>query len=332
MESEILKKSVTQIDKLLGINCKVLSLKVHKNNNTLDAEIALAHNNNEVKYFVEIKRRIVPEQIPGIIEQAEEISPLMLVADYISPKAKELLRLKNISYADTAGNMYLSDEGIYIYIQTNKTNREKLKTYTRAFSNAGLKVLFQFLKNPAYLNKSYRFIGDKAKVTISTVGTVIHNLLKENFIVQIDDKKYQFVDRKRLFEEWVKEYNNSLRLKLKQKRYKWLTKDTHWKNIELPRETYWGGVNAAELLTEYIIADRMQIYTSLPFQDVMKTLKIIPDDHGEIIVIETFWKNEEASNNLIDPILIYADLLFDANPRSIEIANKIYKEYVQDKL
>jgi len=123
-----------------------------------------------------------------------------------------------------------------------------------------------------------------------------------------------------------------LRPKLKTKKYTWLNKNKNWRKVKLPKETFWGGANAAELLTEYIIADKVELYTGLPFQDIMKALKIIPDEEGEITLTEIFWKGQEDKSNVIDPMLIYADLLNDPNPRYIETANKIYKENVQDKL
>jgi len=332
MRNDILKIATDKIDDLIGINCKIIEKEINRKDNFIDAKISLEHNNEKINYFVEIMKKILPEQIPRILQQIQDVQPVILMADYISPKAREMLRLKNIPYADTAGNMYLSSLSIYIYVQTDRTNRQKLKTKTRAFNKAGLKVLFQILINPEYLNKPYRFIGEKARVTIATVGNVIQDLLREKYIVQTNNKKYQFVDRPRLFEEWVRAYNNALRPKLNQKRYKWLEKNVNWRNIELPKDTYWGSANAAEIATEYIIADQALIYTGLPFQEVMKDLKIIPDEDGEIKLIEKFWKNEEEANNVINPMLIYADLLYDPNPRHIEAANKIYKQYVQDKL
>ena len=332
MENEILNIAVEKINNLTGVSCKILDEKIHYGNKIMDAKIGIEHHNKEIRYFVETKKKIVPEQIPGIIEQTKGMRLIMLMADYITPKAKELLRLKNIPYADTSGNMYLTNQNLYIYIQTAQSNRQKLKTNTSAFNKAGLKVLFQFLIHPEYLNKPYRFIGEKAGVTIATVGNVIHDLLREKFIVKTNNKRYRFINRQQLFKEWVRAYNKNLRPKLKQQRYRWLEKKVKWKNIRLPNDTFWGGVNASEILTEYIIADQLQIYTGLPFKEVMKILKIIPDEKGETTLMEKFWKNGQETNNLINPMLIYADLLFDTNPRNIEVADKIYKQYVKDKL
>ncbi len=332
MEAEILNIATEKINNLEGLECKILAENTEENETFFDAKIAIYHGNLENKYFAEIKKKIVPNNVPRILEQTKNIEPIIIIADYITPKAKELLRINNISYVDTAGNMFLKSQYLYLLIQTNKTNRNTLKTNTKAFNKAGLKVIYQFLLNPEFINKPYRFIGEKANVTIATVGVVLKDLLKENYIIQENKKEYKFHNKERLFEEWVKEYNKNLRPKLRKKKYRWLNKSVNWRKIKLPRETFWGGVNAAELLTEYLIADKIEIYTGQKFEEVMKRLKILPDDKGDITITELFWKNKEHNNQLVEPMLIYADLLGGTNTRYLETANIIYKKYVQDKL
>jgi len=330
MEAEILKIATEKINELIGLECKILNEKNRALDKFINSEIVIYEGNLEKKYQVEIKKKIVPDNIPRILEQTSTIEDLIFFADYITPTAKEMLRMNNIPYVDTAGNIYIRNQNIYIFIQTNKTNRNKLKTNTKAFNKAGLKVIYQFLINPEFLNKPYRFIGEKAKVTIATVGIVLKDLLKEKYIIQTNDKVYKFQNRENLFTEWVKEYNRNLRPKLKKRRYRWLNKNENWRKVKLPDETYWGGTNAAEKLTEYLIADKIDIYTGLQFEEVMKVLKIIPDNEGEITLTEMFWNNK--NGELVDPILIYADLLNETNTRYLEVANIIYKNHVQNKI
>lgn len=333
MENLIINNALDKIQETTGIECEILSNELRIKDKLIDAQIEIRYNNSKKKYYVEAKQKLVPADVPKIIYQTKSAKPFIYLAEYITPKAMELLQFNNIAYADTIGNIYLKNKDLYIFIQTERTNRKKLKTHTKAFNKAGLKVVFQFLQNPEYLNKPYRFIGEKAKVTISTVGNVFKDLLKEKYIIRIDKHNYQFDKRDELFEEWIKAFNKNLRPKLKTKKYRWLNTKTNWKKIKLPPKTHWGGPNAAEIMTNHLIADKMQLYTALAFPELMKALKIIPDENGEIVVTEKFWKNEnDDKDNMVDPILVYADLLHDTNPRYITTANKIYKDYVQDKL
>ncbi len=332
MKSDILKIAATEINKLEGIDCQILNEEMKVNGNFIDAKVAIHYGDEREKYFVEEKKKIVPSQVSTIIEHAKNIKPLIVIADYITPKAKELLRMNGISYADTAGNMFLKTNSVYILIQTNNTNRDKIKTNTRAFNPAGLKVIYQFLTNPEYINKPYRFIGNKANVTIATVGVVLKDLLREKYIIRKNDKEYEFQNREKLFQEWVKGYNRKLKPKLRQKRYKWLNKKQNWRKVKLPKQTFWGGANAAEKLTEYLIAENIEIYTGLNFAEVMKSLKLLPDASGEIIITEIFWKDQVQKEIYVNPMLIYADLVNEGNARYLETADLIYQKYVKNKL
>ena len=98
-----------------------------------------------------------------------------------------------MAYADTAGNIFVNFKNIFIHINTGKTNRSKVNTNTSAFTKSGLKVIYQFLIHPDYINKPYRFIGAQAMVTIATVGTVFKDLLREKYIVKSNEKEYQSV-------------------------------------------------------------------------------------------------------------------------------------------
>lgn len=331
MEVEILNIAVEKINEIVGIECRILENGLVESE-SMNAELAIKQGGKENRYYAEIKKKVVPNNIARILEQAKKLEQLVIIADYITPKAKGLLKVNNVSYVDTAGNMFLQNKNIYVLIQTDNTNRQKIKSNTKAFNKAGLKVIYQFLINPEYINKPYRFIGAKAKVTIATVGVVLKDLLRENYIVKANEKEYKYQNREKLFEEWVREYNNKLRPKLRTRRYKWLNKDQNWRKIELPDGAFWGGSNAAEILTKYLISNKIEIYTGLSFEEVMKSLKLLPYEKGEITVTEIFWSDNKQKEKIVDPFLIYADLLNDSSARSLEAANIIFKEYVEAKL
>ncbi len=331
MRGQILNEVVEKINDIDGVQCQILAQETHLVNTRVDAKIQIAFGQRTIDYNVETKTQIVPATVAFIMKQIEELKPYMVVAEYITRNAMDLLKEKNIPYADTSGNIFIRDEMVYIYVQTTRANRTKLKMTNRAFSKTGLKVVYQFLLRPNYLNKPYRFIGEKADVTIDTVGKVLKGLLKDRHIYQVDKKEYQYTDRKKLFQTWVTEFNMNLRPKLNKRKFTWLDKNRNWKDVELPQGTYWGGAAAAEKLTNYLIADRYTLYTDMQFQQVLKALRIVPDDNGRIEIIEKFWTNNPDTDT-VHPMLIYADLLNDAAPRYLETANNIFDEYIQNEL
>ena len=265
MEKDILYKAIQKVNDLGVFECNILGVNISQGKREIDAQVMLRNDNQKWNYNVEIKTKIVPAQITTLMSKIEGLQPYLIVSEYITTKAKKILRNHNISYIDTAGNIFLRGENLYVLIETNKTNRNKLTVGNRAFSKAGLKVVYQFLINPDYINKPYRFIGNYAKVTIDTVRIVLQGLLKGKYIIQVNEKEYQFLNRSKLFQEWVTAFNKTLRPKLKQTRYAPLNKKMNWKKIKLSDQAYWGGAVAAEIVTDDLIADKIIVYTDLPF-------------------------------------------------------------------
>lgn len=338
MEREILHKVVLEIDTLHNITCSIEKVEPISNDKIYDAIIKIKIASQEVWLKAEIKSKIVPAQIPKLLSLRSKVDDLIVIANYITPKAKEILKENQISYADTAGNMFINKGLIYIYVDGNAPQFKELESKSRAFTPAGLKVVFQFITNPEYLNHPYRFIAERATVTIRTVGKTIEGLLNENLIVKVNKNEYQYLDREKLFQRWVTEYNYSLKAKLEKRTFRWLNKNQDWSKMKLPVGTCWGGAAAAGLMTNHLIADNWKIYTELEFTDLMRELKLIPDKNGEVEIIETFWKEPKnkishlCKNNIIHPILVYADLMDSTNARYLETAKKIYEDYVESKL
>ncbi len=331
MKEGILHRAITAFNKQDSINATVLDRDITQTNEVIDAQVEFQKDDLKWILNAEVKTKIVPAQVTIIQDQMKDLLPYLIVAEYITTNAKQMLRKHKIPYMDTAGNVYLDAPGLYILVDTGQKNRAEIATENKAFYGVGLKVIYQFLVNPEYLNKSYRFISGQAMVTIDTVGRVIKGLLQEKFILKTNDKEYEYVDRQKLFREWVVAYNNNLRPKLRQNRFRRLEPDAKWQTLQLPEDTYWGGAVAADIVTDYLIADKGLIYTGLSFSEVMKKLKVVPDQNGDLLILEKFWK-APLHCKVVPHILIYADLTNYSNPRYLETANLIYRDHVQDQL
>ncbi len=337
MNAEILATAVQRIDGLHNIQCRIEKQDLFFRGFRVDAQIQLKIDQEEILLNAEVKSKIVPAQIPKLVSLQEEIESLIVIAHYITPRAKEMLINEQIPYADTAGNIFLNKRTIYIYIENKKPNLDKVESKGRAFTPAGLKVVYQFLLYPEYINKPYRFIGERARVTIRTVGKTLEGLVKEKYVLKENKNTYHYTDREELFQSWVTAYNKKLRPKLSRRRFRWRDKTVSWQNINLPENTLWGGAAAAELLTNYLIADQWTVYTKFDFIEIMEKLQLIPDKKGDIEVVKSFWNetSEEINNpkeNMVNPILVYADLIEDANFRYVEAAKIIYNEYVKNNV
>lgn len=331
MENEILNKAILKLTEVAGLKCDIYNAVKNNVKHKTEKYLRIRTENTEYNFYVVVKTKFVLSQILMLKETVKDIKNFVLITDYITTQAKELLKANDINYIDTIGNIYLKTNSFFVFVEINKTNRTVSKTINRAFKAAGLKVVFQFLVNSECVNLPYRQIADRANVAIDTVGKVIKELLRDNYIVKKDSKNYQVTDKKRLFEDWATNFNKNLKPKLIQKKYRFLHKDTEFKTIVLPESTYWGGAYAAEIITNYLDANTGLIYTDLDFSEVMKDIKLLPDSNGNITIIEKFWTSNEMKNT-VHPMLVFADLIAENNPRYLETANLIYKNYVENYL
>ncbi|MDD3688102.1 MAG: type IV toxin-antitoxin system AbiEi family antitoxin [Bacteroidales bacterium] len=331
MVNEILNNAVQKLIDLAGLECKIIKGKKSCEKQSEDNYLEIKTVNSVVDFKVVIKSKFVPTQILMLKESLVNFENSVLVSDYISAPAKKTLKENNINYIDTIGNVFIKAKDLFVFVEVNKTNRADNKTVNRAFKTAGLKVIFQFLIEPECVNLPYRQIAERTNVAIDTISKVIKELLKEKYIVKADNKNYKFVDKKRLFEDWSVNYSKNLKQKLKQKSYRFLDTETDFKTIVLPEITYWGGAYAAEILTKYLNANSGIIYTGLDFQELMKELRLLPDNKGNITVVEKFW-TEDIRTNTVNPMLVFADLTTDNDQRLLETANLIYKDYVENNL
>ncbi len=293
--------------------------------------LKLKSNAGGFDFIFEVKKGLSLSKLPDIDKYVAHHDNIILVSDYISKSLKAYLKEKNVSYLDTAGNAFITNnKGVFIYVETNKNARLSSGKSNRAFSKSGLKVIYQILINKDIVNKPYRYIGQASKVSIDTVAKVFKELLRDKYLIQIKEKEFEVQDKERLLQEWVTIFNRVLRPKLKQRNFKPKKGALNQLlNTNLPNII--GGELAAESLSNYLIAEGAVIYTDKPFIDTALSLELIPATGGIITLIEKFWAEEFALENgvTVHPILVYADLLSHPKPRNLETAKIIYDKYVK---
>src|SRR5690606_11319598 len=107
----------------------------------------------------------------------------------------------------------------------------------------------------------------------------------------------------------------------------------NWKGIPLRNsKTYWGGEPAGALFTNYLRPEELTLYTAEERTDLIKNYRLVPDLNGNVKVYKKFWKYDEVNDNTVHPLLAYADLITKGDRRCTETAQKIYDEYLQNKL
>lgn len=331
METGILPIAQKNIEKLTEFKLVIKEREKYiQDGHHVDAKMKLHLPDKTLEFFAAIKKEVRTHQLPKIYELAETNKPFLLIGGQIFPNIKENLKDKGINWIDGAGNMYIRANNHFLFVDRNETYHVKAER-DRAFTKTGLKVVFLFLLNEDWLQKTYREIAEAADVALGTIGYVINGLKKRDYLVKKDENNYQLVRKDELIDEWIGAYEKELKPKLHKGNFTFIDKDeaTNWKRVKLDNQTVWGSEAGADILTEMLRPQILTLHTTHDKGHIMKKFRLNPDPDGNVQVYEPFWNIKEGKETA-PPLAIYADLILTGDERNFNIAEKVYDEFIQD--
>jgi hypothetical protein len=115
-----------------------------------------------------IKRGLRPATLGAVVQQIQRLGEkTLLIADYVTPQLADTLRNHGIAFIDTAGNAYINNPPILIWIKGERPiTRVTHQPTGRAFQTSGLQVIFALLCNPELADRPYREIARLADVGV----------------------------------------------------------------------------------------------------------------------------------------------------------------------
>jgi hypothetical protein len=255
----------------------------------------------------------------------------LMITEYVTPPIADLLKELNIFFIDTAGNAYINEPGLYVFIKGNKPQLTlKTKTRKRLFKPSGLRVVFALLNNPEMINKPYRDMAKAADVALGTIGWLVKDLKETGFCIEIGKRNRKLMNLENLFKRWVEAYPEQLRPKLIRERFE-AANPNWWKEIDIKAYgACWGGEVAAANLTGYLKPAKVTIYTNEAIGELVLKNRLRKTEQGNVEILTPFWnfKYELADRDIVPPILVYADLMATGDQRNIEAAEMIYEKYI----
>lgn len=167
--------------------------------------------------LVECKRSVFPRDVRQVIWQfrtmgrerpaGREEEPLsLLIAESISPGAKELLRAERVGYYDSGGSLYLSAPGAYLYIDKPppKTLAKSVRTL---FSGRRAQVLHALLvQHKGWFGVTE--LAQQAMVSPATASQVLTELERFDWMVtrgQGPNKERHLREPGALLDAWAKQ-------------------------------------------------------------------------------------------------------------------------------
>jgi len=288
------------------------------------------------RFIVDVKPEISQGNKGIVLQQLKETSreenlPILLVTKYIPSAIAKSFVEDGINYIDTAGNCNIRQNDLLLIIEGKKIERLPKTNQSRAFQDAGIKLIYCLLVNPENINKSLRELSALSQIALGSVSTIIQELAELKFVLKTKNKKV-LKNKFELLQRWVIAYNDVLRPKLFVKKMSFINKSDYanWNNLNLSsltEKTLWGGECAASILTKNITPANFTIYTDQTWQSVGKSLKLIPDEDGRVEILRLF--NIPKEEYTVSPLLIYADLMNSGESRNLETAEIILNNELQ---
>jgi hypothetical protein len=312
-----------------------------------DGELIINVDRKTVNYVCEIKSGITNNVIEEIHEyfitlrqKLNESQRPLLITSSLSSSVVELLFEKNIEFIDVNGNIYLNNQEFYIVVrhQTSKNSTNKSLEIT----TAALQVIYALLKQPELI-----FDEEIAYISGVTRKTVKNTLQKLQVLGYIRPKHrgYKIIDYIKLLERWELGYSEQLWAKLLIGTFHPVGKrnfseiaDDLIKYADIYGYSI-GGEFAAGIMTQHLrpISATLHLHKNVNYRQIAVNLKLKPDAEGNIALLKSFGRDEyqenkfgELGKNIVNPLLVHAELLRTGDSRLKETAQLIYNQYIKD--
>jgi len=343
-ERNTLERVLEAIGKETGLTARVLQWQPQLNWHTParpDALIEIDVPTQAEQYAVEVKNLDRFE----ILHQLRAFWPrqakpaLLIAAPYITAQVAERCREMDLYFADAAGNAYLKAPGLHVYVTGKRKPDDLRNTEQGKITNpAGLRVVFALLCKPELLNATYREIAAAARVALGTVGPVMKELETRRHITPVTEggraPRRRFLEPRRLVQDWVAVYPTVLRPKLNIRRFR--AQRAGWtRGLDLqPYHAFWGGEVAANRLLHHLEPQTATIYARDTPKALIAEYKMRADVNGDVEILDAFWNPNLVLkvDDLVPPILAYADLTTTTDGRDLEAARMIYDQYIEPAL
>jgi len=334
MEAEILDRALQRLRDQTGLAAEP-GTDMLDPTRTGEATVVFHQGDREVTYLVlcraKVDRVAVLDHVQAVYKDSDQ--PGLLVTTYLSPALASHCRRIGLSFLDAAGNAYLHDHGLFVWLSGQKPDKEvgRSERAFGAFHGRGLRVVFALLAHPPLLQASYREIAEAAGVSLGTTSQTLTGLAHRGFLVVDGDRTRRWVDRPRVLQTWATTFPVGLRGRLAPRRYQ-ARSDDWWKDAR--PETFggtWSGEVAAARMLHDLAPKTATVYLPGDRTPFLAAHRLKADPQGPIEVLDTFWSFPGAASDpegVAPALLVYADLVTLGDPRTAQQAEQIRGRYL----
>jgi hypothetical protein len=343
MDELALMQDATQaVEASTGLRITLLPMPTGPERYRPDALVYVESPGGSAEFVAEHKSRIAGEAQLSLIREhlaaLEGNTRPLLLTHHLTDRQIDHCHEIDLDFMDAAGNCLLRASPLWVSVRGNRP--PKTSTMPTPFkggtSYASLRVIYALLCRPELLTAPYREIATSSGVSLGVIPPIFTDLEQRELISPRDrDKRRHLLAVDRLQNEWVTNYPNKLRPRLKQRRFTSPTPDW-WREADIGPNGLWGSEVAAYRLNGYLKPATQTIYLSHddagdPMTQLLRNHRLRADPHGQIEIIERFWHFDdtyEHTQQVVNPLLVYADLLNLKDSRANEASALIRKEYL----
>jgi len=254
--------------------------------------------------------------------------PLLLLAPHISDAVAEVLRARGLDYADAAGNVRLTWDGLLVDVSGRRAKpttppRPADTTAARAFTRAGATVVFGLLSWPDLAAQPVREIAATTGVAVGTVHTVLRELTEAGYLRESTSGRT--LNRGgELLGRWAEAYTVTLARRLSIASFA-LPEVGRLPDLEadlLAAGAQLGGERAASRIDPHLQASTATFYVEQMPAPLVAQYRLRPESTGLIHFRRRFWHRVD-EGPLVPSPLVYADLVSSGDPRQREHAERI---------
>ena len=217
MEGQLLDGFVAGLRKLPEVQAKLSGVEQRGGpDRGYDAQLDLWVGGKAATLLIEVKKAVYPRDARQVLWQIREFARrwpqpaegrqpvFFLVAQSISPGAKELLRNERVGYYDSGGSLFLPASNIYVYVD-KPPPKSLSKSIRSVFSGRRAQVLHAALmRNREWFG--VKEIADQARVSPATASQALTELEKFDWVVsrgQGPGKERHLQEPGALLDAWV---------------------------------------------------------------------------------------------------------------------------------
>jgi hypothetical protein len=300
-----------------------------------DAILDVETSRGTHEFLVELKRTHLTYALAdGLIAQAGRADrPLMLFAISVPRRIGSYLGARGINYVDQAGNCRVQINADFMAVIEGRTPI-KLPAAGRGIAIPGYRVLFTILTKPKLLNSPVRTLADSAAVSKTTAAETIARLVQEGLVSPVQGQR-SILNPETLLDRWILGYE-TLRPRMIMGRFRTQDADPAAMEERIEKELgesviwAWGGGSAAMRMTKHYRGEDTVLHVCDPANDLPRRLRALPAVDGPLIIQRTPNKTafEGVEPHTVHPLLVFADLMVNANPRAREAALELRERYI----